>query len=164
VAAQAETLVKREIEKAASSTHFYGGQLGWTRWVVKNDDLDLIGRLGPAAIAIVTFLSVPAAPVAVMAVGLAISMVGIAQKFRAKKIVVEPEDYYILMAMRQAGPSTIEDLSKILSGTHIYGQEVWDETRTAAALNKLKQVHQGDGSATALVNEGTDGRWSASGI
>jgi len=67
------------------------------------------------------------------------------------------------MALKQAGPATVTTVAEILSGLHIYGSDVWDETRALAALNKLKQMRQRDGGVTALVSE-VDGLWSTSGI
>lgn len=164
VKAQSESFIYRTRETARQSTHFYGGQLGWTYWVIKNDDLNLIGQLGPAALAVVTFASVPAAPVAVMAFGLVMSMVGVAQKLRTKSVVLEPQDYQVLMMLKKTGPSTISELAENLSGLHIYGRDLWDEARTVAALERLKRLIQSDGSTTTLVNEGSEGRWSTSGI
>lgn len=151
-------------EQAPSNLKFYGGQLGWTHWVIKDDDLKLLGQLGPAAMAIVTFVAVPTAPFAVMAFGLALSMIGIAREFKAKSVLVDPEDYFVLMTLKQAGPSDLDQISKMLSGLHIFGNGVWDQTRALAALNKLKEVAQRNGTSTALVNQLSDGRWSTSGI
>lgn len=159
-----ELFLLRRKEPAPSTFKFYGGQLGWTHWVIKDDDLKLLGQLGPAAMAIVTFLAVPTAPFAVMAFGLALSMIGIAREFKAKSVIVDPEDYFILMTLKQAGPSDLDQISNMLSGVHIYGRGVWDQARALAALNKLKQVAQRNGTSTALVNELSDGRWSTSGI
>ncbi len=159
-----ESFLLRRKEQAPPNLKFYGGQLGWTHWVIKDDDLKLLGQLGPAAMAIVTFAAVPTAPFAVMAFGLALSMIGIAREFKAKSVIVDPEDYFVLMTLKQAGPSNLDQISEMLSGLHIYGSGVWDQPRTLAALNKLKQVAQRNGTSTALVNELSDGRWSTSGI
>lgn len=156
--------VTRTQETAHSGTHFYGGQLGWSNWVIKNDELNLLGQLGPAATGIVAFLAVANAPVAVMAFGLVLSVAGIAKKLKTKSILLDNDDYNILMALKEAGPSTVSRIAEVLSGTHIYGAQLWDETRTLAALNKLKLVPQTDGVTVPLVNESSDGRWSVSGI
>ncbi len=144
--------------------HFYGGQLGWTSWVIKNEDLNLLGNLGPAAISLVTLLSTANAPVVATAFSLALSIVLIARKINAKGVVVNPEDYHVLMTLKQTGPSPVSRIAELLGGLHIYGRDLWDDSRTLAALNRLKQVPQLDGTTTALVNESSDGRWSTSGI
>jgi hypothetical protein len=97
VIARAESFIDRKVEKAPSQLLFYGGQMGWTHWVIKDDELNLLGQLGPAAMGIVTFLAVANAPVAVMAFGLALSMYGITRKFKSKSVVMDAEDYYVLM-------------------------------------------------------------------
>jgi hypothetical protein len=114
--------------------------------------------------AVVTFLAVPTAPIAVMAFGLVMSMVGIAQKLLTKSVVLDPQDYQVLMVLKKTGPSTVSELAENLSGLHIFGNDLWDEGRTTAVLERLKRSFQGDGSTSALVNEGSEGRWNTSGI
>ncbi len=146
------------------NTHFYGGQIGFRSWIIKNDDLKLLEQLIPAAMAIITFLSVAAAPVPVMAAGLAFSAIGIANKIKTKGIEVDPADFDVLMTLKEAGPSTPSRIAEILSGLHIYGRDIWDETRVVAVLNKLKLLPQKDGTTATIVNESSDGRWSTAGI
>jgi hypothetical protein len=143
---------------------FAGGTASFLSWIIKDDDLKLLEQLIPAAMAIVTFLSVPDAPIAVMIAGLAFSTLGIANKFRTKGIIVEPADFHILMVLKQAGPSKASRIAEILSGLHIYGRDVWDEQRAVAVLNKLKLLPQNDGTTVTIVNESSDGRWSTAGI
>jgi hypothetical protein len=160
----ATRFMSKKIRKLPKNARAYGGALGTTSIVIKNDELNLLGQLGPAAISIVSYLAVPTAPIVVLAFGLAITMLGIAKQLKTKSVVIDPEDYYFLMTLKQAGPSTVSELSEALGGIHIFGNALWDDTRTLANLNKLKQVRQIDGSNTALVNEASDGRWSTSGI
>ncbi len=153
-----------EVYTSGRGARFAGGQIGFRTWIIRNDDLKLLELLIPAAMAVVTFLSIAAAPPAVMVAGLAFSAVGIADKLRTKGISVDPEDFHILMALKQAGPSTPSRIAEILSGLHIYGKDVWDEHRVIAALNKLKLLPQNDGTTATIVNESSDGRWSTAGI
>jgi hypothetical protein len=162
-AQKAGSFVEREVERGRPGTHFQIGQLGWTYWAIKDDDLELLRQLGPAAMGIVTFVSVAGAPVAVLAAGLAWSMLTIARNFKGKSVTLEAEDYRVLMALKQAGPSTAMTVGEILGGLHIHGSGVWDEARTVAALKRLKQMFQRDGVVTALVSE-VDGIWTTSGI
>ncbi len=143
---------------------FAGGQIGFRTWIIRNDDLKLLELLIPALTAVVIFVSAPAAPPAVLIASLAFSALGIANKLRNRGIRVDPEDFHILMALKQAGPSTPSRIAEILSGLHIYGKEVWDESRVIAALNKLKLLPQNDGATATVVNESSDGRWSTAGI
>src|SRR4051812_26607423 len=46
---------------------YYGGQLGHSYWVIKNDEVDFLSKLSPGAMAIVTFFAVPTTPIAVTA-------------------------------------------------------------------------------------------------
>jgi hypothetical protein len=38
-----------ESQSVQSGHHHYGGQLGWTRWIVRNDQLNLVSSLAPGA-------------------------------------------------------------------------------------------------------------------
>jgi hypothetical protein len=153
-----------DISITGRDARFSGGQIGFLHWIIKNDDLKMLEQLIPAAMAIVTFLSVANAPVAVMVAGLAFSTLGIANKLRTKGIAVDAADFHVLMTLKQAGPSTASRIAEILSGLHIYGRDVWDENRVVAALNKLKLLPQNDGTTATIVNESSDGRWSTAGI
>jgi hypothetical protein len=143
---------------------FAAGQIGFQHWIIKDDDLKLLEQLIPAAMSIITFLSVAGAPVAVLVAGIAFSTIGIANKFRTKGIVLDAADFNVLMTLRQAGPSKSSRIAELLSGLHIYGKDVWDENRVIAVLNKLKLLPQNDGTTATIVNESSDGRWSAAGI
>src|SRR5271156_5226416 len=67
-----------DISITGRDARFSGGQIGFQHWIIKNDDLKMLEQLIPAAMAIITFLSVANAPVAVMVGGLAFSTLGIA--------------------------------------------------------------------------------------
>ena len=150
--------------RVTTTNRYYGGQIGTLAWVIKNDDLKLLEQLTPAAMAMITFLSVASAPVPVLVAGLAFSVLGVCNKLRSKGIVLNPADFHILMALKHVGPSTPSRIAEVLSGLHIYGRDVWDETRVVAVLNKLKLRPQNDGTAVTIVNESSDGRWSVAGM
>jgi hypothetical protein len=153
-----------EPRRSGQSDKHFGGQIGFTTFVIKHDDLNLLSTLGPAAMAIVTYLSVAAAPVAVMAFGMVISVATLASKLKNKGVALDAEYYHVLMTLKHAGPSSVTELASLLGGIHIHGTDLWDENRTLAAMNKLKQVRQRDGIVTELVSQASDGRWSVSGF
>lgn len=159
----APQLVQRQRE-TLKNAHFYGGQLGWTSWVVKNDDMNLIAQLSPTAIAIATFLTVAGSSPVVLAVGLILSALAIAHKFKAKNISLEEQEYKLLMTLKHLGPSSVQKLTESMNGLSIFSSNPWTEARTLAALNKLKTARQSDGSIVAVVGESGDGLWSTSGI
>lgn len=160
----ASQLVEPHRETASKNTHFYGGQLGWTYWVVKNDDMNLIAQLSPSAIAITTFLTVAGSNPIILAVGLLLTALGLAHKFKNKNISLDEQDYKLLMTLKHLGPSSLQKLTESLNGLSIFSSNSWTERLTLAALNKLKTARQGDGSIVALVGESANGLWSTSGI
>src|ERR1035437_4145702 len=86
-----------------TTAKFYGGQIGFRSWIIKNDDLKLLEQLIPAATTIITFLSVANTPVAVMVAGLAFSGIGIAKKLKTKGVDVDdPADFHVLMTLKEA--------------------------------------------------------------
>jgi hypothetical protein len=146
------------------TTQFQTGQIGWKFWAVRNDSLKFVEILSATAMAITTFVVVVGSSPAVLAVGLIFAAVTLADRLKRKGASLNDEQYKILIAMKAAGPSTLMTLAELLSGLHIYGQNVWTEDRTLAALNLLKSVHLGDGTTEALVTQAADGRWATNGI
>jgi len=150
--------------RTVKGADFYGGQLGWTYWVVKDDDMNLIAQLSPSAIAITTYLVVAGTNPIVLAVGLIMTVLSIAHKFKAKNISLDEMDYKLLMTLKHIGPSSVSKLTESMNGLSIFASDPWTENRTLNALNKLKTARQTDGSIVALVGESGDGLWSTSGI
>lgn len=159
----ARELVESQV-RTARNADFYGGQLGWTYWVVKNDDMNLIAQLSPSAIAITTYLTVVGSNPIVLAVGLILSTLTVAYKFKTKNVSLAEMDYKMLMTLRHIGPSSVAKLTESMNGLSIFASDAWTENRTLNALNQLKTARQSDGSIVSLVGESGDGLWSTSGI
>ncbi|HTD96539.1 MAG TPA: hypothetical protein VK627_06400 [Edaphobacter sp.] len=151
-------------ERAGKNIHFYGMQLGWKHWAIKNDNLKLLETLSTAAIAIATFIAVPAAAPAVLAVTLLFSSVAVSERLRTKSVSLEPEQYRLLMALKACGPISAEQLAEKLSGIHLFGSNVWTESRTLEALKALQLIHLRDGTTESLVTQANTGLWSTNGI
>ncbi len=143
---------------------FYGGQLGWSHWAIRNDHLKLVEGLASAAIAITTYAAVATAAPAVLAVTLLFAAVALADRLKKKSAQLDEESYHVLMTLKETGPATPARLAEALNGIRIYGLNMWNETRTLDALRKLQAVRLGDGSVDALVNQAADGLWSTNGI
>lgn len=157
-------LLKIERVTAGNDTHFYGMQLGWKHWAIKNDSLKLVETLSTAATAIATFVAVPAAAPAVLAVSLLFSAVAVSERLRTKSAPLEPEQYYVLMTLKASGLVSTDQLAEKLSGIHIYGSGVWTESRTLEVLKALQSIHLRDGTTEALVTQASTGLWSTNGI
>jgi hypothetical protein len=167
--------LKSELDKKAAAfievksisggkAHFYGGQLGWSHWVIKNDHLKLVELLAGAAIAITTYAAVATAAPAVMAVTLLFGVVALADRLKDKAASLDETSYKLVMTLKQIGPATPAKLAEALNGISIFGSHMWTESTTNDALRGLQQVRLGDGSTEALVNQASDGLWSTNGI
>jgi hypothetical protein len=99
-----------------------------------------------------------------MAVSLVFSALALYRRLLKKMAVIYNEQYKILIALKASGPLTVEELSKNVSGLHIFGNDVWTEERTLKALQGMEAVHLGDGTVEKLVTKASDGRWAANGI
>jgi hypothetical protein len=162
---RADGFVERVISLPPLGTHFYGGQLGWTSWVIRNDHLDLVAGLAPVASAIATYATaVSGANPITLAITLIFAMATVGRKLRSKSANLDLVDYNILMALKQVGAGSPRELALILNGVRIYGPDLWNEERVLEALRRLQGVRLGDGSVEALVTELSDGRWSTNGI
>lgn len=166
IARRAEEFVQSNLIQAGSSTHFYGGQLGWTSWVIRNDHLDLVAALAPVASAIATYATaIGAANPVTLAVTLVFAVAAVGRKLRAKKASLDLADYGVLMTLKQLGPATPQQLADAMNGIRIYGSGMWTEQQAREVLvNKLKAVRLGDGSIEAFVTEAPDGSWSTNGV
>jgi hypothetical protein len=161
IAARANDFLEPRITKAG---HHYGGQLGWTNWVIRKDDLDLVALLAPTASGIATFETVHDASPYVLAVAVLFSVLGIAKKLRDKSTCLDPDDYRLLMTLKRFGPLTIAALMNILNRVKIVGAGPWSEERVLEILHQLQSVRVRDGSAEAYVTQGSAGQWSTNGI
>ena len=147
-----------------SGPNFQIGQIGWKYWAIKNDSLHMVEVLSAAAIAIATFAATTTAAPAVLAVTLVFAAIALADRLRKKKASLTDDQYKLLVTLKGSGPLTTSELAKRLGGLHIFGNELWSEERTLAALKLLQSVHLGDGTTEALVSQAADGRWAANGI
>ncbi|MEX2263223.1 MAG: hypothetical protein WD696_14800 [Bryobacteraceae bacterium] len=147
------------------SGHFYGGQLGWTSWVIRNDHLDFVAALAPVASAIAAYATaVGAASPAGFAVALIFAALAVSRKLRAKSASLDASDYGLLMALKGLGPATPQQVADAMNGLRIYGRGMWSDQQVREVLQKLKTVRLGDGSIEAFAVETPDGRWSANGV
>jgi len=147
-----------------SRPNFQIGQIGWKYWAIKNDSLHMVELLSAAAIAITTFAATTTAAPAVLAVTLVFAAIALADRLKKKKTSLTDEQYKLLVTLKGSGPLTTSELAKRLGGLHIFGNDLWSEERTLAALKLLQSVHLGDGTTEALVSQAANGKWATNGI
>ncbi len=157
-------ILEHKITRGGPNVHFQIGQLGWSRWAIKNENLKLVEILAAAALAIAGFATVTAASPAVLAVSLLAGTVALADRLKHKGVALTEEQYQILMTLKVIGPATADDLAGRLSGLHIYGPGVWTVERTETALQALKSIRLSDGTIDDLVAQAGDQLWSTNGL
>jgi hypothetical protein len=164
IANRASEFVDSEIRQGRSE-RFYGYQLGWTHYVIRNDHLDLVAALAPAASSLATYATVVsgANPIT-LAVTLIFAVAAASRKLRAKSASLDLVDYKVLMALKQIGPVLPLELANSLNGLRIYGRDMWNEERVLEVLRRLKIVQLGDGSVESFVTELPDGQWNTNGV
>jgi hypothetical protein len=144
----------------ARGSHFYGKQLGWTSFVIRNEHLDIVAFLGAIATALCTLTAEPDKKPESAAVPLAIAVASAGLKARQKGGLIDPADYQVLLALKKRGPSKIRWIADDLSA--VSGRS-WSEKDVEAALRRLGSVRLKDGSLESFAVEGNDGLWSANG-
>lgn len=146
------------------SGHFYGGQLGWTHWFIRNDDIDLLALLAPSATGIATYATIAAASPWVLAATLLFSVLAVARKLRAKSATLDSDECRVLMALKQTGGTSLAGLANVLNHVTLVGTGRWTDESVLKTLQKLQSVRVGDGSIEAYVVQAADGRWSTNGV
>jgi hypothetical protein len=159
----AHLFVEGVIETADDGTHFYGGQLGWTRWVIRNDHIDLVAALGTFATALVAFTAPVEQKSASAAVPLAFAVATVGRKARQKGALLEERDYEVLMTLKHIGPARPRWIADTMNGSDQRSGRAIAESDVESALRRLGSVRLGDGSLEAFAVQGVDGMWSANG-
>jgi hypothetical protein len=145
-------------------TRYWGMRAGSAHYAIKNEYLDLVKQLSAASLAIATYTAATGGNPAILALTLLFAAAAVGSKLRSKGALLDPEDYHLVMTLKQLGPATLETLTETLNGIDIYGKHMWTTERTLASLQKLTAVRLGDGSIDNLVGQASDGLWSTSGI
>lgn len=167
LAEHAASLVESERQPLPRNAAAYGGALGSTNWVLRNEHLDLLTVLGPTALSIASAATAASggSPV-VPAITALLAIVAVARKVNSKVVRLRKEDFPVLMALRQLGPSTAADVARALRQAPPKGIDPsnWTEATVMQTLGHLKSVPAQDGSLETLVNGLANGLWTANGV
>lgn len=133
------------------------------RAVIKHDDLQIMAHLGQSitAAAGVGFFAgqTPASAICGAIAGMVVAGLRLANQFRRKAAVLEP-DQYVILCILHARPLAADELQALLDARD---PDFWTLDRVNAELARLKAVRLRDGHVVALVAE-SDGRWGTCGI
>ena len=162
---QTDWFIERQIVRADRRTHFYGFQLGWTKYAIRNDHLDLVASAGPVAVALagLATATAPVSPVPV-AVGLMFASLSVATKIYRKSAPLGDDAYAVLMAVKSLGKATTAQIQSALVDIRIYPIGKWSLATIDATLRTLQEVRLRDGSMEAFVVADLSGSWSTNGV
>jgi hypothetical protein len=158
-----DLFVDRQIV-TSSTTRFQTGQLGWTHWAVRKDQLKLLEALSPVAIAIVTYTTAVAGSPYVLAAALLFASLNLASRLKNKGVKLEPDDYRVLLALKKTGAVNLEELTAVLNGLNLIEPLPFTASRVGDTLARLKAIRANDGTLEPLVVEASDGKWSSNGV
>lgn len=136
------------------------------RWVIRNDDLNLMdsvleGLKGAAAAGFFMAARVSAPARLGVLVGLATAILKVVRGAvnRGKHL---PADFFaVLAALKDRGPATSDELAAKLSSIDA---AKWNAAVVQSALESLKAMPMNDGTVRAIVAQGPDKKWVVSGI
>jgi hypothetical protein len=153
----------RSERREGGNARFYGGQLGWTNWYIRDDDLDLLKHLTPTAVGVATYLSAVAAAPWVLVATTLMSVLGVAGRLRKKSTTLLQRQCQVLTAVKALGPTSLEVLVPMMQ-ERVPPPDYWSEARVIQTLQSLQSVRLRDGTVTSFVAQAGDGLWSATGV
>jgi hypothetical protein len=132
------------------------------RWVIKNDDLDILAALlmavaSPTAVALIAGAAVPPAAIAAAIVGTFL----IIRKMKNKGVRLDKFQYDILLGLKQAKQGlSVEEIREWFEtrGHKVSVEEIKD------GLDQLSAIRQGDGNVVPLVNKDYSGKFSTASV
>src|SRR5258708_5312250 len=95
----AAAFVDRELVRSAPGARHQMGQIGYTRWVIRNDQLDLLKHISTAAAAVVAYVAVAAASPYVLATALVFAVLALGRRLREKGVVLDADQYRLLLTL-----------------------------------------------------------------
>jgi len=136
------------------------------RWVIRNDDLNLLdsvleGLKGAATAGFFMAVGVSAPARWGALVGLAIAILKVVRGAVNHGKQLSAELFAVLAALKNCGPATSEELAAKLS---VGDATKWNVAAVQSALESLKAMPMNDGTVRALVAQQPDKKWVVSGI
>ncbi|MEK6260065.1 MAG: hypothetical protein AABP62_15700 [Planctomycetota bacterium] len=136
------------------------------RWVIRNDDLNLLdsvleGLKGAATAGFFMAAGVSAPAQWGVLVGLATAILKVVRGAVNRGKRLPAELFSVLAALKSCGPATNEELATKLSPAD---SAKWNVAAVQTALESLKAIPMNDGTVRALVAQGPDKKWVVSGI
>ncbi len=136
------------------------------RWVIRNDDLNLLdsvleGLKGAATAGFFMAVGVGAPARWGALVGLAIAIIKVVRGAANRGNRLPPDLFAVVAALKGYEPVTSEELTAKLS---LGDAAKWNAPVVQSALESLKAIPMNDGTVRALVAQGPDKKWVVSGI
>jgi hypothetical protein len=137
------------------------------RWVIRNDDLNLLDCIleglrasASAGFFLAAGVAAPARWGALIGLGATTFKVVRSSVLRGKQL--DPDLFAVLATLKLAGRAAEDELiAKLACGA---ADSKWDIAAIQKALDALKAVPMSDGTVRQLVSKDYDGKWQVSGV
>jgi hypothetical protein len=135
------------------------------RWVIRNDDLNLLdcileGLRGTASAGFFLAAGVSAPAEWGAVVGLVAGLFKICRSVLLRGQQLSPDLFAVLIALKNGGPATADELTGRLLKT----DPKWSTATIQGILDALKAVPMSDGTVRQLVSKGYNEQWQVSGL
>jgi hypothetical protein len=135
------------------------------RWVIRNDDLNLLdcileGLRGTASAGFFFAAGVSAPAEWGAVVGLAAALFKVWRSVLRRGQELSPDLFSVLVALKNGGPATTEELAARLLKT----DPKWSGAAVQSILDALKSLPMSDGTVRQLVAKGYNEQWQVSGL
>ena len=146
------------------AAHPFGTRIGSLYYGIRNEHLKMATALGPMATAVAQYFAAKDASAWPLVASALIGVVVIGMNLKNYGAELEPQDFKVLMTLRQIQPASCEELSSAINGLKIVGHDVVSDSMVLAILKKLQATRLRDGSVEAFVAQTEDQRWSVNGL
>jgi len=159
-------VIDRFIERREVRSAIAGVQLGSRGffWAIRSDQLDLAKALSATALAIAAHNGAIQPHDYVLATAVIVAILDIARRVRRKGVFLDSFSYRVLLALKELGPTTPDNLAFALNGLRLEGPDVITEPQVRAALDQLANIRARDGTIEALAVRSVDGSWTSNGV
>ncbi len=143
----------------------FGKMIPESRWVIRDDDLDLVSVIGNAIVAgaSINWLTGENAGAAIAA--LVSGALSLFRQIRGKGIRLSRAQTTVILGLKAFGrPVSVESLARWLEKTDRKASVPWTEESVEEVLYSLEKARLNDGTIQPIVAADSDGDWACANI
>jgi hypothetical protein len=135
------------------------------KWVIKNDDLDLLDCASKGFLAGTGMYAATSGSAFATAIAGGIAAVfKVCRQAIRKGAFLDPLQFKALAILKRVGPCEIEQLVTELNAVRSEDEEPWQAETATSELVRLSKTRLSDGSLARLVDQDGEGRWSVASL